>query len=234
MASEFPDLTRLSGLLRLAVGCRIPVRICKKIGRGEILLIPQRGVESSDSNMSEATILLNAVEQGDRQAAEKLLDLVYEELRRMAASKMAHEARAHTLQPTALVHEAWLRLVASKNPKFENRGHFFSAAGEAMRRILIDRARGKLTQRRGGGSEWTDLEGKDLAAPETDQQLLAVNEVLDLFAKQHPLPAEVVKLRYFVGMTNEETAKALGISVATVKNYWTFARTWISLEIKNL
>jgi RNA polymerase sigma factor (TIGR02999 family) len=184
--------------------------------------------------MSEATILLNAVEQVDREAAEKLLDLVYGELRRMAASQMAREAKGQTLQPTALVHEAWLRLVASKNPKFENRAHFFSAAGEAMRRILIDRARRKLTRRHGGGSEWTDLEGKDLATPETDEQLLAVNEVLDIFAKQHPLPAEVVKLRYFVGMTNEETAKALDISVATVKNYWTFARTWISLEIKNL
>jgi RNA polymerase sigma factor (TIGR02999 family) len=184
--------------------------------------------------MSEATILLNAVERGDPQAAEKLLDLVYEELRRLAASKMAHEAQGQTLQPTALVHEAWLRLVASKNPKFENRAHFFSAAAEAMRRILIDRARRKKARRHGGGSKWTDLEGKDPAAPETDEQLLAVNEVLDIFAKQHPLPAEVVKLRYFVGMTNEETAKALNISVATVKNYWTFARTWISLEIKNL
>jgi RNA polymerase sigma factor (TIGR02999 family) len=132
------------------------------------------------------------------------------------------------------VHEAWLRLVASKNPKFENRAHFFSAAAEAMRRILIDIARRKLTRRHGGGAEWTDWEGKELAGPDADEQLLAVHEVLDVFAKQHPLPAEVVKLRYFVGMTNEETAKALDISVATVKNYWTFARAWISLEIKNL
>ena len=184
--------------------------------------------------MCDATVILKAIELGDPTAAEKLLDLVYEELRRIAASKMAREAQGQTLQPTALVHEAWLRLVASKNPKFENRAHFFSAAAEAMRRILIDIARRKHTRRHGGGSEWTDLEGKELAGPETDEQLLAVNEVLDLFAKQHPLPAEVVKLRYFVGMTNEETAKALDISVATVKNYWTFARTWISLEIKNL
>jgi len=184
--------------------------------------------------MSDATVILRAIEQGEPAAAEKLLDLVYEELRRLAASKMAHEARGQTLQPTALVHEAWLRLVASKNPKFENRAHFFGAAAEAMRRILIDRARRKLTRRHGGGSEWTDLDGKELAAPASDEQLLAVNEVLDIFAKQHPLQAEVVKLRYFVGMTNEETAKALDISVATVKNYWTFARAWISLEIKNL
>src|SRR6202000_1734497 len=185
-------------------------------------------------NMCDATVILRAIELGDPTAAEKLLDIVYEELRRMAASKMAREAQGQTLQPTALVHEAWLRLVASKNPKFDNRGHFFSAAAEAMRRILIDRARRKLARRHGGGSEWTSLEGKELAGPESAKQLLAVNEVLDMFAKQHPLPAEVVKLRYFVGMTNEETAKALGISVATVKNYWTFARTWISLELKNL
>lgn len=185
-------------------------------------------------NMSDATVILRAVEQGEPAAAEKLLDLVYEELRRLAASKMANEARAQTLQPTALVHEAWLRLVASKNPKFENRAHFFSAAAEAMRRILIDRARRKQTQRHGGGVQWTDLDGKELAGPDADEQLLAVHEVLDAFAKHHPLAAEVVKLRYFVGMTNEETAKALNISVATVKNYWTFARTWISLEIKRL
>jgi len=184
--------------------------------------------------MSDATAILTALERGEPNAADQLLVIVYDELRRMAAGKMAREGRVQTLQPTALVHEAWLRLVASKNPKFENRAHFFAAAGEAMRRILIDIARRKLTQRHGGGSEWTKLEGKELAGPETDEQLLAVHEVLDLFAKQHPLPAEVVKLRYFVGMTNEETAKALDISVATVKNYWTFARTWISLEIKNL
>ena len=184
--------------------------------------------------MCDATVILRAIELGEPAAAEKLLDLVYAELHQMAASKMAHEAPGQTLQPTALVHEAWLRLVASKNPKFENRAHFFSAAAEAMRRILIDRARRKQTRRHGGGSKRTHLEGKELATPESDEQLLAVNEVLDAFAKLHPLPAEVVKLRYFVGMTNEETAKALEISVATVKNYWTFARTWLSLEIKKL
>ena len=178
--------------------------------------------------------MLNAVEQGDPQAADKLLELVYEELRRLATSKMAREASGQTLQPTELVHEAWLRLVGAKNPKFENRNHFFCAAAEAMRRILIDRARRKLTQRHGGGVERVDLDGQDLAAPGVDEQLLAVHQVLDKFAKDHPIQAEVVKLRYFVGMRNEETAKALDISVATVKNYWTFARTWISLEIKNL
>jgi RNA polymerase sigma factor (TIGR02999 family) len=183
--------------------------------------------------MSNVTSILGAVENGDPKAGDQLLDLVYDELRRLAASKMARENPGQTLQPTALVHEAWLRLVTSKNPRFENRAHFFSAAAEAMRRILIERARSKLAQRHGGGFKWTNLDDKDLAAPDTDEQILAVHEVLDNFAKQHPLQAEVVKLRYFVGMTHEETAKALGISVATVTNYWTFARTWIFREIKN-
>jgi RNA polymerase sigma factor (TIGR02999 family) len=183
--------------------------------------------------MSDATLLLTAVEQGDPKAADELLDLVYEELRRLAASKMAQEAPGQTLQPTALVHEAWLRLVGGKNPKFENRAHFFSAAAEAMRRILIDRARRKLTQRHGGAFERVDLEEQDLAAPDADRQLLAVHEVLDKLATEHPAQAKVVKLRYFAGMTNEETAQVLGVSVATVKNYWTFARTWIFHEIRN-
>jgi RNA polymerase sigma factor (TIGR02999 family) len=176
---------------------------------------------------------LTAVQQGDPQAAEKLLTLLYDELRRLATSKMARETPGQTLQPTELVHEAWLRLVGGKIQKFENRAHFFAAAAEAMRRILIDRARRKLTERHGGSYERVDLDGQDLADPRADQQLLAVDEVLDNLAKDHPVQAEVVKLRYFVGMTNEETAQALGISVATVKNYWTFARTWIFHEIKN-
>lgn len=183
--------------------------------------------------MSDATLLLNAVEQGNPQAAEKLLELVYGELRRLAASKMAREVPGQTLQPTELVHEAWLRLVGNQHPKFENRAHFFAAAAEAMRRILIDRARRKLTVRHGGDYERVDLDGQDLAATEADQQLLAVHEVLDKLAGEHPIQAEVVKLRYFAGMTNEETSQALGISVSTIKNYWTFARTWIFQEIKN-
>ncbi len=183
--------------------------------------------------MSDATLLLSAVERGDPTAAERLLSLLYDELRRLATSKMAQEAPGQTLQPTALVHEAWLRLVASKNPRFENRAHFFSAAAEAMRRILIDRARSRRTQRHGGNLERIALDGQDFAAPAADEQLLAVHEILDNLAKDHPIQAEVVKLRYFVGMTNEETAEALGVSVATVKNYWTFARTWIFNELKN-
>src|SRR6185503_6210267 len=196
-------------------------------------LILSSQTRSSHATMSDATQLLNADEQGDPKVADALLDLVYEELRRLAAGKMAQEAPGQTLQPTALVHEAWLRLVGGKNPKFENRAHFFSAAAEAMRRILIDRARRKLTQRHGGGCERVALEEQELAAPDADQQLLAVHEVLDKLASKHPAQAEVVKLRYFAGMTSEEIAQVLGVSVATVGNYWTFARTWILHEIQN-
>jgi RNA polymerase sigma factor (TIGR02999 family) len=181
--------------------------------------------------VSDATLLLNAIEQGNPTAADELLDLVYEELRRLAASKISREAPYQTLQPTALVHEAWLRLVGSSHPAFENRAHFFSAAAEAMRRILIDRARRKLTVRHGGGYERIDVEQLDLASPDTDQEILAVDEVLDEFARQHPVKAEVVKLRFFAGMTHEETARVLGISEATARNYWTFARAWILNEI---
>jgi RNA polymerase sigma factor (TIGR02999 family) len=181
--------------------------------------------------VSDATLLLTAIEQGNPTAAEKLLDLVYEELRRLAASKISREAPYQTLQPTALVHEAWLRLMGSGQPAFENRAHFFSAAAEAMRRILIDRARRKLTVRHGGGYERIDVEQLDLASPDADQEILAVDEVLDEFARQHPVKAEVVKLRFFVGMTHEETARVLGISEATARNYWTFARAWILNEI---
>jgi RNA polymerase sigma factor (TIGR02999 family) len=183
--------------------------------------------------MSDATAILTALERGEPNAADQLLVLVYDELRRLAASKMAREAPGQTLQPTALVHEAWLRLAGRENPKFENRAHFFSAAAEAMRRILIDRARRKLTLRHGGDFERVTVDECNVAAPEADEQLLAVHDALDKLAREHPLQAEVVKLRYFAGMTNEETAKALDISVATVKNYWTFARTWIFNEIKS-
>src|SRR5208282_2055340 len=184
--------------------------------------------------MSDATLLLMAVEQGDPTAAEKLLDLVYEELRRLAASKMAREARGQTLQPTALVHEAWLRLVGSENPSFENRAHFFSAAAEAMRRILIDRARRRRTRRHGGGYERVDLDECDLVAPQADDELLAVHEALDKLARKHPVQAEVVKLRYFGGRTNKEVAQILDISLTTVKAYWVFARSWLLQEIRGI
>jgi RNA polymerase sigma factor (TIGR02999 family) len=183
--------------------------------------------------MSDATQLLTAVEQADPTAAEKLLEVLYEELRRLAAFKMAQQAPGQTLQPTALVHEVWLRLAGTRNSMFKNRSHFFSAAAEAMRHILIDRARRKQTQRHGGGFERVALDSVALAAPSTDDQLLAVHEALDKFALKHPLQAEVVKLRYFAGMTNEEVAHLLGISISTAKNYWNFSRGWLFNEIQN-
>ena len=182
--------------------------------------------------MGHATLLLTAVERGDPKAADQLLELVYGELRVLATHKMAQESPGQTLQPTALVHEAWLRLVGSETPSFQNRAHFFSAAAEAMRRILIDRARRRRTQRHGGGYRRVDLDDCDLAAPQADDELLAVNEALDQLSKEHPLQAEVVKLRYFGGRTNDEVAQILGISVASVKNYWAFSRAWLLQEIK--
>ena len=177
--------------------------------------------------MSEATQLLYAIESGDPKAAEQLLPLVYQELRRLAASRMAHEAAGQTLQPTALVHEAWLRLVGNPSATFQNRGHFFAAAAEAMRRILIERARRRQSVRHGGGQQRVELDQVELAFPGNDDQLLAVDEALEQLAAAHPIEAQVVKLRYFVGLTHEETADALGISVRTAKNYWAYSRAWL-------
>jgi RNA polymerase sigma factor (TIGR02999 family) len=145
---------------------------------------------------------------------------------------MAQEPVGQTLQPTALVHEAWLRLVGSEHPNFENRAHFFSAAAEAMRRILIDRARRRSPLRHGGQLQRVDLDECNVAAPEADAELLAVHEALEELAKEYPMQAEVVKLRYFGGQTNEETAQLLGISPTTVKNYWAFARAWLLQQIQ--
>jgi RNA polymerase sigma factor (TIGR02999 family) len=189
------------------------------------------GASRSDK-MSDATVILAAIEAGDSKAPEQLLVLVYDELRRLAASKIAQEAPGQTLQPTALVHEAWLRLVGDQNPSFKDREHFFRASAEGMRRILIDRARRKHTKRHGGGYQRIDFEGFDLAAPAADDQLLAVNEALDKLAIEHPVQADLVKLRYFAGMTNEEVSQVLGISLSTVKNYWTFSRAWLLNEIE--
>jgi RNA polymerase sigma factor (TIGR02999 family) len=182
--------------------------------------------------MNEITRVLDAVSRGETQAAEQLLPLVYQELRRVAASKMALEPAGHTLQPTALVHEAWLKLAGDPRRVFHGRKHFFAAAAEAMRRILIDQARRKQAQRHGGHMERVDLEGIMLAAPEPDESLLAVNEALDALAQERPLEADLVKLRYFAGMTNDEAADALGIPARTAKFYWTHARAWLYEEIK--
>ena len=182
--------------------------------------------------MSDITSILESIEEGDPKAADELLPLVYGELRKLAASRMAHEAPNQTLQPTALVHEAWLRLVGKDNPQFANRAHFFAAAAEAMRRILIEKARRKKAIRHGGSHQRVDMEDLEVAAPSNDDELLAVNEALDKLAAQNKVEAELVKLRYFVGMTLEEAAEVLGISARTADNYWAHARAWLFREIK--
>src|SRR5437899_509947 len=189
-------------------------------------------VHLSCENMSDATQLLTAVEQGEPEAAEQLLELVYDELRHLAAAKMAQQSPGQTLQPTALVHEAWLRLVGDKHPTFRNSTHFFAAAAEAMRHILIDRARRKQTERHGGRFERVEIEEFELAAPSPDDELLAVHEVLDAFSVQYPVQAELVKLRYFAGMSNEEASQVLGISLSTLSNYWNFSRAWLFTQIR--
>jgi RNA polymerase sigma factor (TIGR02999 family) len=181
--------------------------------------------------MSDVTQILERVQKGDGHAADELLPLVYEELRKLAASRMSNDPAGTTLQPTALVHEAWLRLVGNDNPKFGGRGHFFAAAAEAMRRILIDRARRKRALRHGGGQVKVDIQHLDLAAPRADDQILAVHEALDKLAAQDPVEAELVKLRYFVGLTTDEAATLLEISPRTARNYWAHARTWLYHEI---
>lgn len=182
--------------------------------------------------VSDITSVLVAVQSGDPKAADELLPLVYEELRKLAANRMARESPGHTLQPTALVHEAWLRLVGAENPKFDGRAHFFAAAAEAMRRILIDRARRKRARRHGGGQQRVDLEEVDIATQPDDDQLLALNDALDKLAAQNKVEAELVKLRYFVGLTNAEAAEVLGITEGSAKHYWIHARTWLFQEIK--
>ena len=181
--------------------------------------------------MSDVTRILDAIDHGDPKAAEKLLPLVYEELRKLAVSKMAREPAGHTLQPTALVHEAWLRLVEAKSQSWENRSHFFAAAAEAMRRVLIDRARRRKALRHGGGQQQVNLEEIEIPAPADDDDLLAVNEALERLATRDSRKAELVKLRYFVGLTFEETAAVLGIAVPTAKQWWAYARAWLVVEI---
>ncbi|MBI2929443.1 MAG: RNA polymerase subunit sigma [Verrucomicrobia bacterium] len=183
--------------------------------------------------MSDATRLLNAIGQGDPKAAGELLPLVYDELRRLAAHKMANEAPGHTLQPTALVHEAWLRLGADSQPNWQGRAHFFAAAAEAMRRILVERARRRLAAKRGGGAEPLSVEEIEIPSPTPDDDaLLLVNEALGKFAGVDPRKAELVKLRYFVGMSFEEAATALGIAVPTAKQWWAYARAWLAVAMR--
>jgi len=181
--------------------------------------------------MADITRILEEIQQGDAKAAGDLLPLVYEELRRLAAHKMAGESPGQTLQATALVHEAWLRLGGDDQPDWQNRAHFFAAAAEAMRRILIDNARRKKCLRHGGGAERVNLEGLELAASMDDEQLLALDEALDRLAAHDASKAEVVKLRFFAGLTNEQAARVLGVSEPTVKRHWAYARAWLFREM---
>jgi RNA polymerase sigma factor (TIGR02999 family) len=184
---------------------------------------------------SDVTVILNAAQQGDVKAAEELLPLIYEELRRLAAVKLAQEKTAVTLQPTALVHEAWLRLVGgSQDRKWNGRGHFFGAAAEAMRRILIERARRKAAVKRGAGWERVDLDNVDIAADANNETLLLVDEALAKLQQEDPKAAELVKLRFFGGLTLQESGELLGFSERTAKRCWAFARAWLYAEMQKL
>jgi RNA polymerase sigma factor (TIGR02999 family) len=183
--------------------------------------------------MSDVTLVLKRIEQGDPRAAEELLRLVYQELRRLAKAKMAREAAGLTLQPTALVHEAWLRLGGDRQTPWQNRAHFFGAAAEAMRRILIDQARRRRTRRHGGGQQRVNIDDVEpMAGGDSDDTLLAVHEALEKLASEEPQKAELVKLRYFVGLSIEEAGAAVGISTATANRWWTYARAWLLEEIQ--
>jgi RNA polymerase sigma factor (TIGR02999 family) len=182
--------------------------------------------------MSVVTRILQSVESGDPKAADELLPLVYEELRRLAARKMSNEPPGQTLQRTALVHETWLRLGGNENVKWDGRAHFFGAAAEAMRRILIDNARRKKALRHGGGQQRVDVQNAEIAAAAGDDELLAIDEALKKLAAHDKQKAELVKLRYFAGLTIQEAAAALGISEPMAKRHWTYARAWLFREIR--
>jgi RNA polymerase sigma factor (TIGR02999 family) len=183
--------------------------------------------------MSDVTRLLDEAAAGNSQAAAAILPLVYEELRKLAAARMAEEAAGHTLEPTALVHEAYLRLVGPSNAHaWESRGHFFAAAAEAMRRILIDSARQKQTQKRGATGKRVDLDPEQFATSDQPEELLAIDEALEQLAISEPRVAELVKLRYYAGLTIPQAAEALGISPRTADAWWAFARAWLLARLQ--
>jgi RNA polymerase sigma factor (TIGR02999 family) len=182
--------------------------------------------------MNDVTRILSAVEKGDPQATERLLPLVYDELRRLAAQKLSQEKPGQTLEATGLVHEAYVRLVgAVEEQRWDNRGHFFAAAAEAMRRILVENARRKRSGKHGGGMIRQDLDELQLAAPQLGEDLLALDEALNRLADKDPIKAALVKLRHFAGLTVDQAAQALGISPATAGRYWAYARAWLRTEI---
>jgi RNA polymerase sigma factor (TIGR02999 family) len=177
--------------------------------------------------MSEVTQILQAIEQGDARAVDQLLPAVYQELRQLAAQKLSHEKPGQTLQATALVHEAYLRLVGTEGQNFRSKTHFFAAAAEAMRRILIDNARRKRSNKHGGGQVRVDLEAEDMAIEGPAEDILALDEALSGLAQTDKEKAELVKLRYFAGLTLEQAAQMLGLSPTTAKRHWRFAKAWL-------
>ena len=184
--------------------------------------------------MPDVTQILNAIEDGDPSAAEELLPLIYDELRKLAAARMAQESPDHTLQATALVHEAYLRLVdVDQVQHWDSRGHFYSSAAEAMRRILVENARRKTTGKHGGQLERVPFDGIDVAGPDSAKRFLRLDDALSRLATQEPDRAKVITLRYFGGLTIEETAEVLDISTATANRYWAYARAWLQAEINS-
>ena len=182
--------------------------------------------------MSDVTQILERVEQGDPKAAEQLLPLVYDELRKLAAHQMARQPPGQTLQPTALVHEAWLRLVRAEEQTWANRAHFFVAAAEAMRRILVENARRKARLKRGGGQERLNIDDLELAATPPDDKVLLIDEALERLQAEDPDTARVVVLKFFGGLTNQEVATSLGVTERTVERDWAFARAWLFRAIR--
>jgi RNA polymerase sigma factor (TIGR02999 family) len=185
--------------------------------------------------MSEVTQILSAIEQGDAHAAEQLLPLVYDELRKLAAQKLAQERPGQTLEATALVHEAYVRLVGTPSEgaalEWAGRGHFFAAAAEAMRRILVEKARRKRRHKHGGGRPRVDIELANIVSPMPDEDVLALDEAMTRLATKDPIRARLVQLRFYAGLSNEEAAKVLGISAVTAKRYWRYARAWLHREV---
>jgi RNA polymerase sigma factor (TIGR02999 family) len=181
--------------------------------------------------VSQVTRLLEAMQRGEAQAASELLPLVYDELRGIAAHKMKQEREGHTLQPTELVHEAWMRMTGDGNEHFANRAHFFAIAAEAMRRILVESARRRLRLKRGGGAEHEELDESHLVQNAPSEEVLAIHEALDLLAAEDPQCADLVKLRYFVGMTMEEAAVALSLPQRSAERLWTYSRAWLRKTI---
>jgi RNA polymerase sigma factor (TIGR02999 family) len=184
--------------------------------------------------MSDVTVILDAIQKGDPKGLEELLPLVYDELRKLAAFKLAQQSPEQTLQPTALVHEVYLRLLGNENRSWHDRKHFFAAAAEAMRHLLVDRARRKATARHGGGWQRLDLDDAVIAAGTSDENILLVNEALEKFTAHDPISAELVKLRFFGGLTFPQAAEVMGISERTAQRNWAYARAWLFREIKTL